>query len=307
MEITVVIPTKDRWPLLMRSLRSALAQEDVELEVIVVDDGSAKGTLDRLGELGDHRVRMMRHEQSRGVASARNLAVERALGKWIAFLDDDDLWAPQKLRVQLDGTSGGAHFVYTGVVIIDEEIGPIQVHPPEPDELRRSLVRDNFVGAPSTVMVSTDLVRRVGGFDERLSALADWDLWLRLIVDERAILTACPEPLVAYVLHPQNMHRVEADSTMAEFRHLAAKHRSAGRRVGGPSFFRWVAASQRRSGRRVQAARTYLESALRYGSAGDLARGVGVLLGERAMALGQRPTSNALTDIPNWVSRQMDG
>ena len=77
---------------------------------------------------------------------------------------------------------------------------------------------------------------------------------------------------------------------MAEFRHLAAKHRSVGRRVGGPSFFRWVAASQRHSGRRVQAARTYLQSALRYGSAGDLARGVGVLLGERAMALGQRPT-----------------
>jgi glycosyltransferase involved in cell wall biosynthesis len=306
-EVTVVIPTKDRWPLLSRSLGSVLAQEDVDFEVIVVDDGSADDTVKRLPELSDPRLRVLRHERSMGVASARNLGVAHARAKWVAFLDDDDFWAPRKLRAELDGARSGANFLYTGMVVIDDRDGVVETRPPAPDELRRTLIRHNFLGAPSTVMVCSDLVRRAGGFDEGLSALADWDLWLRLILDERAILVACPEPLVAYVLHAENMHRAHADSIMAEFRYLVAKHRRHGREVGGPALFQWVAGSQRRSGRRRHAARTYLESAARYRSAGDLARGVGVLLGERAMELGRRPTPPPLTRVPAWVSRFWDG
>jgi len=306
-DVTVVIPTKDRWPLLSRSLASVLGQEDVDFEVIVVDDGSADGTLERLGELPDPRLRVLRHERCMGVASARNLGVAHARAKWVAFLDDDDFWAPRKLRAQLDGARSGANLVYTGMIVIDDRDGLVETCPLDPDDLRRTLARHNFLGAPSTVMVSTDLVRRAGGFDERLSALADWDLWLRLIFDEGAILVACPEPLVAYVLHAENMHRAQAESIMAEFRYLAAKHRRYGRQVGGPTLFQWVAGSQRRSGRRGHAARTYLESAARYRKPGDLARGVGVLLGERAMALGRHQTAPPLERVPTWVSRLMDG
>jgi glycosyltransferase involved in cell wall biosynthesis len=305
-EVTVVIPTKDRWQLLSRSLGSALEQEDVDFEVLVVDDGSTDETLERVAELRDPRLRVLRHEHSMGVASARNLGVEHARGRWIAFLDDDDFWAPRKLRAELDGARSGANFIYTGMVVIDDTGGLVESRPLEPDELCRTLVRHNFLGAPSTVMVATDLVRRSGGFDQRLSALADWDLWLRLILDERAILAACPEALVAYVLHEENMHRAHADAIRAEFRYLAAKHRRHGRKVGGPALFQWIAGSQRRSGRRLHAAGTYLESAARYRSPGHLARGVGVLLGEHAMALGRRPTAPPLTPIPTWVSRYMD-
>jgi hypothetical protein len=99
------------------------------------------------------------------------------------------------------------------------------------------------------------------------------------------------------------MHRAEADSILAEFRRLAAKNRGRGRSFGGPTFFQWVASSQRRSGRRLAAARTYLEAAARYRSVVDLARGVGVLLGEPAMALGRRPRPPVLTQVPPWVGR----
>src|SRR2546421_12955356 len=100
-EATVIIPTRDRWPLLAVTLCGALAQEGVTLEVIVVDDGSVDQTPRRLAEVIDERVRVIRHPSSRGVAAARNSAIAAARGEWLAFLDDDDLWAPHKLRIQL--------------------------------------------------------------------------------------------------------------------------------------------------------------------------------------------------------------
>jgi hypothetical protein len=158
------------------------------------------------------------------------------------------------------------------------------------------------VGSPSTVLVRTDLVRDAGGFDERLSILADWDLWIRLIIDGRAIAATCPEPLVAYVLHAQNMHRADVQSVVVEFRRLAAKHGRNGQTFGGSQFFRWIATLHRRNGRRFRAALVYLEAAARYRQAGDLVRGLGILLGERVMALGKRPPPPpALPAEPPWI------
>jgi glycosyltransferase involved in cell wall biosynthesis len=155
--------------MLSRSLQSVLEQVDVALEVIVVDDGSSDATPARLAELDDPRLRVQRNASSRGVASARNLGLSHARAEWIAFLDDDDLWAPRKLRSQLErAAASGAGFVYTGTVVIDDDTGPVQVEPVEPEDLRQGLLQHNVVGGPSTVLVRTDLVRDAGGFDERL-------------------------------------------------------------------------------------------------------------------------------------------
>jgi glycosyltransferase involved in cell wall biosynthesis len=304
-EITVIIPTKDRWPMLSRSLQSVLEQEDVALEVIVVDDGSSDATPARLEELDDPRLRVLRNASSRGVASARNLGLSHTRAEWIAFLDDDDLWAPRKLRSQLErAAASGAGFVYTGTVVIDDDTGPFQADPVEAEDLQQGLLQRNVVGSPSTVLVRTDLVRDAGGFDERLSMLADWDLWIRLIIDGRAVAATCPEPLVAYVLHTQNMHRADVQSAIVEFRRLAAKHGRNGLTFGSSPFFRWIATSHRRNGRRFRAALVYLEAAARYRQAGDLVRGLGILLGERAMALGRRPPPPpAVPSEPPWIRR----
>ena len=101
-EATVVIPTHDRWPLLSRrALPSALAQEDVELEVVVVDEASSDGTREGLEALDDPRLRIVRHDVPRRLPGARNAGVEVARGRWLAFLDDDDLWSPATLGTQL--------------------------------------------------------------------------------------------------------------------------------------------------------------------------------------------------------------
>src|SRR3954468_2829862 len=103
-EVTVVIPTRDAWDLLPATLTGALAQEEVALEVVVVDDGSRDGTAAGLAEWAraDPRLRVCRLEPSAGVGAARNAGIERARGEWLAFLDHDDLWAPRKLREQVD-------------------------------------------------------------------------------------------------------------------------------------------------------------------------------------------------------------
>ena len=108
-QVSVAMPTRNRWPMLEQALRSALGQEAVELEVIVVDEASSDGTPERLDRIGDERVSFLRHDTPRGPAAARNAAIERARGEWIAFLDDDDLWAPGKLRTQLARAAAGGH------------------------------------------------------------------------------------------------------------------------------------------------------------------------------------------------------
>ena len=105
--VSVVIPTRDRSHIVVDTVRSTLCQRHVELEVIVVDDGSRDATAEALEALGDPRVTVLRNASSCGVAGARNRGIERAAHPWIAFLDDDDRWSPDKLRVQLDRAHDG--------------------------------------------------------------------------------------------------------------------------------------------------------------------------------------------------------
>ena len=93
-DVSVVVPTRDRWTLLDATLTSALAQQGVNFEIIVIDDGSSSQP-PPMPALTDPRVRLIRNAGPHGVARARNLGIDQARGQWIAFLDDDDVWAPR--------------------------------------------------------------------------------------------------------------------------------------------------------------------------------------------------------------------
>lgn len=219
-EVTVVIPTRDRWALLRDALDSALAQEGVELEVIVVDDSSFWTIPEDQLSRGDPRVRLLRLERNGGAARARNVAIERARAPWVAFLDDDDLWAPEKLRLQLEvAGSDDVALVYTGTVHVDGDGHMLEVRrTPDPNELPRGLFETNLIGGPSTVMARTEIVRRVGCFDEQVSVLADWDLWIRLLRVGRAAVQ--PELLAGYRVHTENMHWSGISGVRGELRYL---------------------------------------------------------------------------------------
>src|ERR1044071_8329951 len=119
--VSVIIPTRDRAHLLFRTLQSVLAQSIENLEVMVVDDGSVDAN-GAVAAAADPRVRVIRNQEPTGVSVARNRGIAAARGVWIAFCDDDDLWAPNKLQQQLNAADrAGANWAYAGDVNVDDQ------------------------------------------------------------------------------------------------------------------------------------------------------------------------------------------
>jgi glycosyltransferase involved in cell wall biosynthesis len=259
-QVSVVVPTKDRDALLRQTLSTIRWQQDVIFEALVVDDGSAdRGLVERIvADVGDARFRIVRHERSRGVSEARNHGSAEAKAPWVAFCDDDDLWAPDKLMKQLRAARRfpAAGWVYVGSVNITPGNRVVGGEPPPtPGEVTERLEESNIVpGGSSGVMARRDLLLDVGGFDPSLQPLADWDLWLRTL---RASPPTCvPEPLVAYRVHATNMsldtRRVEADFVTVVDRYPRANPAVLHRYLGWWSI---------RVGRHAEAMRHFLRAA----------------------------------------------
>jgi glycosyltransferase involved in cell wall biosynthesis len=230
-DVTVVIPTHNRRDLLALAIRSVLWQRDVIFEVIVVDDGSTDGTGELVASFRDPRIRLTRHDTTQGVSAARNLGISQARGQWIAFLDDDDLWAPDKLALQLQAaTSTGEPWVYVGSVNINlRHRVSGGAPPPPPHVIVERLGQSNVVpGGCSGVMVARPVLQAVGGFDPHLGPLADWDLWLRLA--RVAPPGWAPEPLVAYRVHGGQLS-LDTPRIQREFRVLADRHGEGNRAI----------------------------------------------------------------------------
>lgn len=276
-DVSVVIPTHNRRLLLNAALRSVQGQRHVDVEVLVVDDGSTDDTGQIVAELHDDRFRLIRYERPQGVAAARNAGAVAARGRWIALLDDDDLWGPEKLARQLAAAEGrSTAWVYAGVVEVAADGRVLAgARPPRPAELVAGLPRRNVLPAGSSnVLVRTDELRAVGGFDPALRHLADWDLWLRLArLSQPAVVDA---PLVAYRQHT-GQATLDTTGMVAEAKVLAARHHA-----DPVSIYRWAAWSSLRAGRRRAAVASYARAV----AAGDLSS-----IFRAAVAIGlPRPT-----------------
>jgi len=310
-DVSVVIPTRNRWSLLQAALASALAQEDVSIEAIVVDDGSSDETRERFSAIRDERVRVLRHERRQGHGQARNTGIAAARGEWIAFLDDDDLWAPRKLRTQLDAARReDAAFAYGDAVVIDMEGRTLELEGrlPNPDELLPRMLEENVLPAgASNVVAKRDLVQELGGFDPHLFQLNDWDLWIRLAGSGRA--AACAEVLVGVRRHEGNQYLVDDLSKLpAEFEYLKAKHAAtaAEQRVemDRKRFTHWLASGHRVRGERGRAARIYARAAVDCRSPGLALLAARVAVGE--WATGSSPLEPRAIPGAEWLSAYRD-
>ena len=272
--VTVIIPTRNRRLLLLRTLGTVLAQEEVDFDVVVVDEASTDGTAEALTSLRQDRLTVLRHQEPKGVSAARNAGIQAASGDWVAFVDDDDIWSPAKLKAQLTAArrQPAAQWTCTGAVRVDAQLrlGGPERPPSSPDVTSRLLSCNVIPGGASAVMARTDLVRELGGFDPTLSNLADYDLWIRLGL--ASPLGVVDRPLVGYRVHPGGMahdvRRAESELAVIEQRYGGARQ-ERGIEISPDGFLWYFGSMYLRRGQRMSAMRVHLDLARR----GDEGRG----------------------------------
>lgn len=178
--VGVVIPTFNRAHLLGRALDSVFAQTLPPQQVIVVDDGSTDSTPDLVA--GYPGVSYLRQE-NRGVSAARNLGIRHCGRDWIALLDSDDEWLPEKLRVQFEvlAENPGHRLIHCDEIWIRKGR---RVNPGDRHRKRGGWIFEHClplcVISPSAAVIEKSLLIEAGGFNEQLPACEDYDLWLRI-------------------------------------------------------------------------------------------------------------------------------
>ncbi len=185
--ISAIVPTYNRADSLPTALRSIYAQEGAgvhfDVEIFVVDDASTDATPDLIGE--HPAVRHIRLPVNRGVSAARNAGIRASRGRYVAFLDDDDIWLPHKLLQQVRALEAHpeAAVVYSPYLIrFPGQTELVSIHNDAPSGLifREMLLRGNQCGAPIATLVRRDAFDGAGAFDEGVPTGEDYDMWLRL-------------------------------------------------------------------------------------------------------------------------------
>ncbi len=179
--ISVIIPTYNRGAVLERAIKSVLNQSYRNFEIIVVDDGSTDNT-HRILEKYSRQIRYFSQLHS-GVSSCRNFGLEKSEGTWVAFLDSDDYWLPEKLERQIQFVQQHPEFL---IVQTDEKwirhgkfVNPMKKHRKYGGWIFKQCLPLCIV-SPSAVMVHQRVFNDVGVFDENLPVCEDYDLWLRI-------------------------------------------------------------------------------------------------------------------------------
>jgi glycosyltransferase involved in cell wall biosynthesis len=259
MNVSVVVPTRNRSALLATTIRSVLRQQEVELEVIVVDEASTDDTLAVLNGIGDRRLRVVRHDTPRWLAAARNSGAAEAQGDWIAFLDDDDLWAPEKLVRQIRAAEEAKRdWAYTGSVNFE---GCRIIHgmpPPPPATVVADLPHFYTIpGGGSNIVCRRTAWLRVGPYDTRLRLGEDWEMALRLSKDGPPAWVC--SPLIAKRIHTSNLS-LDVAAFVSGTKLIEELHETE---VDWGQVHRWVAGRHLRSGHRVAALSQFARAAFK--------------------------------------------
>lgn len=181
--VSVIIPTHNRADLVVRSIRSVLAQTYRNLECIVVDDASTDSTPDAVQAIQDPRLIYLRHEQSKHASATRNTGIAAATGEYIAFLDDDDEWLPEKLEKQvalLRTLPAKVGMVYCWMDYYDNETFVSTRRPTLRGSIFDQVLDEQRIGNCSTLLVRRAVIATVRGFDERLPRGNDGDFIRRV-------------------------------------------------------------------------------------------------------------------------------
>lgn len=208
MKISVIIPTYNRKHTLQRAIDSVLAQTFKPFEIIIVDDGSKDGTKEWL--LQNYPSVQYIHQPNNGVSSARNKGIQISQGSWIALLDSDDEWMPEKLEYQsrFIELNRDSSFCHTNEIWIRNgvRVNQMKKHKKYGGDIFKHCL-DICRISPSSSIIKKDVFEEVGAFDESLTVCEDYDLWLR--VTAKFNILFLDEPLIKkYGGHLDQLSRV---------------------------------------------------------------------------------------------------
>jgi glycosyltransferase involved in cell wall biosynthesis len=295
--VSAVIPCFNAEKTIARALASIRAQDYSSIEIIAIDDCSTDATAKILAAEEPRGVRLLRLQLNRGAAAARNAGIEAASGEYIAFLDADDEWMPNKISRQMAVISGcpSMTFVACGAGFIDiKQSGAKPLYenlaPADGSEAWRVLLAYNYVATPA-VLARRSAIQRARGFDPRLIIGEDQDLWIRLALQGE--IGYIPETLV--IVHEQrtslsrrNVLRLLDDSMPMILRHV----REQRSRLSVAEVRNILGNRYTKIGRNA-----YLDFPIR-----------GLMLVLKAILLGHRPLENAAyllsaSPIARWFKR----
>jgi glycosyltransferase involved in cell wall biosynthesis len=218
MKIAAIIPTYNRADMVTEALLSVLGQTRPADEVIVIDDGSVDKTKNRLSPFLP-KIKYF-HQETKGVSAARNLGLKQSHADWLAFLDSDDLWMPEKLEQQANYLQQFPHYK---ICYTDEEWRKNQKWMNQKRKHRKfsghiyEKCLPLCIISPSSVMIHRSVFEQVGMFDEELPACEDYDLWLRicsrypvLYLDRRLIVKRAGEWWQLSGQHSLDKYRIVA-------------------------------------------------------------------------------------------------
>ncbi|MDY6936872.1 MAG: glycosyltransferase [Cyanobacteriota bacterium] len=181
--ISAIVPAYNAEKTIRETIDSVIAQTHTDWELIVINDGSTDDTLKVLEQIDEPRMKVFSFENA-GVAATRNRGIDRATGEYIAFLDSDDLWTPEKLEAQLAAlnTNPKAAVAYSWTNYIDESGNVLGAcaHADLQGDIYQILLLADFIGSGSNPLIKASALAEVGKFNPDVVPTEDWDMWLRL-------------------------------------------------------------------------------------------------------------------------------
>lgn len=200
--VSIIIPTYNRPRILFDTINNVLNQTLTNIKIIVIDDGSSEEMREIIQSFTDGRIHYIKTEENLGCTGARLLGIQSSEGDFIAFLDDDDEWLPEKLDIQLNLMEKEQSILsFTGKnIFINSNFQKYSFK----NSYLWMLNFYNFVGTTSSIIISTDIIKSVRGFDVSLSQLQDYDLFLR--IKSLGIFSGINRPLINYYLDKSDVH-----------------------------------------------------------------------------------------------------
>ncbi|WP_072395366.1 glycosyltransferase family A protein [Hyphomicrobium sp. CS1GBMeth3] len=234
-DFAVIIPTFNRADTIDEAISSVLRQTHPAKEIIVVDDGSTDDTVRRLTEMDHPLIKVLVNERNMGATASRNRGARAATAEWIAFLDSDDTWHPEKLAAESTLIASERSDIVAVAanhrLVIDGRAGASSTAKEFVADVATKLRTENFLGTCSCMTARREPFLAIGGFDEHLKSCQDWDVWLRMAETGRIAISKPAH--VFYRLNTRDCISTDGRKRQSGHLHIWKSHIRRGREFRG--------------------------------------------------------------------------